>query len=281
MNDHLLISKKLNKPLSKIFGPLFRNTKVRYFSYNRFYPDQTWIGLYSDIKPVEIDLCQKIRPILVHENGVILESGTYLFKDLKDLLRAHIPFSVIHSFFKKDKNPIGKKIVENSLLIVKKNSLYDEVFCFSLLNQDISDRLYFYSVLNQLKEFSVFFVDRANKIIAEAEKSKTKIQFNKKSLDQSSDYLFFEENKNKSWLEIKKFCFPSAFGDIYLSKKEMLALQFLVDGLTYDEISTEMALSKRTVESYVRSIKTKLNVFSKKDLIFIYKKSFYCQILKK
>jgi DNA-binding CsgD family transcriptional regulator len=51
-----------------------------------------------------------------------------------------------------------------------------------------------------------------------------------------------------------------------ISKGEMSCLSFLRDGLTYEAIAEQLKLSPRTVESYLHSVKNKLNLKTRTDL---------------
>lgn len=56
-------------------------------------------------------------------------------------------------------------------------------------------------------------------------------------------------------------------GDVYLSSKEKLCLQYAVRGKTMREIAIILGLSRRTVEHYLENIKRKFNVKTKPELI--------------
>src|SRR5262245_34207684 len=96
---HLMCSQKYARELSSILKPLFAQSEVRYFSYNRFFRNQTWIGLYSDVRPVEIGLSAGRGPLFVDEQGICISNGSYLHKDLYDLLKLTVKGQHVENFF--------------------------------------------------------------------------------------------------------------------------------------------------------------------------------------
>lgn len=62
----------------------------------------------------------------------------------------------------------------------------------------------------------------------------------------------------------------STFCDSYLSKRESQCLHYYVQGKTAKEIGKALQLSPRTVENYIQNIKTKLNIWTKAELIHFY-----------
>lgn len=59
-----------------------------------------------------------------------------------------------------------------------------------------------------------------------------------------------------------------------LSKQEKLCVNYFLKGLTYKQISRELNVSPRTVETYIKRIKQKLNCSTKTELITIYQQNF-------
>lgn len=58
-----------------------------------------------------------------------------------------------------------------------------------------------------------------------------------------------------------------SLGNVYLSKRENEILYYLIRGYTARKLSERIKLSPRTIEQHIASIKTKLNVTSKPELI--------------
>ena len=57
------------------------------------------------------------------------------------------------------------------------------------------------------------------------------------------------------------------FADLYLTKREAETFYYLVQGQTIPEVGRSLDLSARTVEFYVKNMKLKIGVKSKKELL--------------
>ncbi len=59
---------------------------------------------------------------------------------------------------------------------------------------------------------------------------------------------------------------PSGFAN-KLSRRQIECLVFLIKGRTFKQIAQELDLSSRTIEHYIQTLKTKLSVYSRSELI--------------
>lgn len=266
---HLMSSQKYEGELRSILKPLFVNSQVRYFSYNRFFRNQNFMGLYSDVRPVEIGLSAGRGPLFVDEQGICIPSGSYLHKDLHDLLQVNVNSKQVENFFAQKDNPLGQKVVQNGLLLVRRGVHYDESYYFSLLDTEISDRLYYYCIINDLKQFGLYFLEKAKKLIAHAEKLSIKYELPQ---DNNNAFAssFIKHDDDQTWCVVNKFCFATEYGDVFLSRQEFNCLRQIALGRSQKHIGEELGLSSRTVESYIINIKNKLNANTKEELVGYY-----------
>lgn len=267
---HINSSHKFARELSIILKPLFGQSEVQYFSYNRYFRNQTWIGIYSDTSAVEIDLASGGGPLFVDEQGICIPSGSYLHKDLYELLKLKIDDKQVERFFTQVNNPMGKKVVQNGLLLLRKGIYYDESFYYSMLDTVLSERPYYYCIINDLKDFSVYFLEKAKRIIEHAKTNAIKYNIPKTSENCFSS-LFTKHDDNKALVDVNKFCFSTPYGDVFLSRQELNCLRHLALGRSQESISEQLGLSRRTVESYLLNIKNKLNAESKEELLVYYR----------
>lgn len=267
INRHLWASHTFAAELRQIMQPLFAQSLVRFFSYNRFYNNQTWMGLYSDPKPVMGDLLGGRGPLFVNAQGIGIPEGIYVHKDLQDILKLAVREQEVEEFFAQGENPLGKAVVENGLLIIKKGARYHESFYFSLMDSLMSDRCYFYAKTQDLKNYCLYFLHKAKKIIhaAEAKTTPYRIPAKKERFDD-----WFIAKDDALALGHKKFCFPTSFGDVFLSEQELNCLRLIAQGYTQLDMSDALSLSPKTVESYVRGVKNKLSVESRQELVRAY-----------
>ncbi|USN50445.1 MAG: helix-turn-helix transcriptional regulator [Myxococcales bacterium] len=274
IEKHLYCSIKFNDELKEICNSLFSNTEIKYFSYNRYYRNQKWIGFYTDPAPVRIALQNNLGPVFVNKTGIVLEPGIYFHNDVKELLGQGEQQESVDKFFAQEHNPRGFKIVNRGLLILKNGSDYDESFYFSLLDNEVPlPRLYYHQNINQIKNFCFYFLAKGKKFVSEAQKYQTGYDL---PLSKSPNMLL--EKNDKLMREpfsclVKKFCISTPHGDQYLSLQELKVLRLLSFACTQNEIAQELSLRPKTIESYLENVKNKLGALSKKEL-----SSYYQQI---
>jgi len=81
------------------------------------------------------------------------------------------------------------------------------------------------------------------------------------SVDQKSTT---EEHQPK---ELKRYYLGDNFGNIYFTEREGQCMNLVLQGKTIDSIGLKMRLSPRTIEFYVKNMKTKLGCRTKFELI--------------
>jgi DNA-binding CsgD family transcriptional regulator len=65
----------------------------------------------------------------------------------------------------------------------------------------------------------------------------------------------------------RKYYLGDKFPEIYLTQREAECVFWIIRGLTNKEVADKMQLSSRTIEYYLRNVRTKLNCYSKSHLI--------------
>ena len=117
-----------------------------------------------------------------------------------------------------------------------------------------------------LRVFIKYFKDRGAHLIEQAEK-------NRILANDSITQPHFLEKNNIPFIENEKFdrffkqIQYSAYRVEGLSSREMQLIQYLLKGYTAKQIANALQLSHRTVEFYIANIKTKLQCFTKAQLI--------------
>lgn len=273
--DNQLIAKHISssviysRELAEILKPLFDQREVKYFGYNRYFRNQSWIGLYSDPHLVELDLLAGGGPLIVDAQGIRIPSGSYLHKDLPEFMKLGVNSCKVDDFFAAHNNPVAEKVVQNGLLLVRKGIHYDESFFFSMANTNLPVRRYYYVVINDLKKFGLYFLEKAKKLIEQAEKKPIKFEIPEGASDTFAS--FFIKHDDEPWIKVKKFCFSTPYGDVFLSHQELNCLRQVAMGRSQEQISEQLDLSRRTVESYLINVKNKLNAESKEELTAYYR----------
>lgn len=274
ISKHLYCSRYFQKKLLYITEALFEKSPVKYFSYNRYFRNQTWIGLYTDIEPVEKSLAMDAGPLFLDAQGVCIDAGVYFHGDLKDILKSTIVADNVERFFSQENNKKGQAVVQNGLLIIRKGEIYDESFYFSMLDTSISNsRAYYFQSLNIFKKFCLYFLHKSKDIIEEAHKYKITYDIPPQGSEFFSQ-IFWKDNSDSHknlWFDNKKFCIGTAFGAAYLSQQELNCLRLVAKGYTYNEVAEHLGLQFKTVESYIQNIKNKLNAESRAELAELYR----------
>lgn len=247
---------------------------VKYFSYNRYFRNGKWIGLYTDPEPVENTLAMDLGPIFLDKDGVAIESGVYFHGDLQEIIKSQVFAEHVENFFAQAGNPKGQTVVQNGLLIIRKGELYDESFYFSMYDATIaSSRMYYYQSLQMLKKFCLYFLHKCKDIIEEAEKYK--ISYHVPPTGKSTfEQMFWKDetvSSNPIWFDTRKFCIGTQYGDVFLSYQELNCLRMIAHGYTQNEIAEQLELQPKTVESYVQNLKNKLTAESRSELALIYR----------
>lgn len=274
IDKHLLCSRLFKKQLDLVAKPLFAQSMVKYFSYNRYFRNKKWIGLYTDADPVEKTLAMDLGPIFLDEKGVAIKSGVYFHGDLQEIIKTQVLAEHVESFFAQDGNPKGQTVVQNGLLIIRKGELYDESFYFSMYDASIaSSRTYYYQSLNMLKKFCLYFLHKCRNIIDEAENHKISYAIPPSGKSVFEKMFWKDESTviNPIWFDSRKFCIGTQYGDVFLSNQELNCLRMIAHGFTYNEIAEQLSLQYKTVESYVQNLKSKLTAESRSELAQIYR----------
>ncbi len=245
INKHVFCSLSHKKALIKLCEPLFKSSLVKYFSYNRFYRDQKWIGLYTDTEPVEKTLAMDQGPLFVDAHGVSIEAGVYFHGDIKEILKTQVHEQHVDGFFAQNGNPKGQIVVQNGLLIIRKSEHYDESFYFSMYDESIAaSRAYYHQSLTTLKKFCVYFLHKCKDVIEAAEKHKITYAIPPSGNTVFSQCFWQDQTTqfNSTWFDTRKFCVGTPFGDVFLSAQELNCLRLIAQGHTYNEIAEHLSL---------------------------------------
>ena len=99
----------------------------------------------------------------------------------------------------------------------------------------------------------------------------------KKRKDGGQTTNLLNDEKQKTFYKTKKDELPikslvryrlgAKYGNIYLTKREAECMVWLLRGKTTSNIATILELSSRTVESYIKNMKTKTGCRTKSELI--------------
>ena len=143
--------------------------------------------------------------------------------------------------------------IDHGMFIFEPNGTSLEAFAFATQKENERIINTYLTKLDFFKQFTYYFKEKAQSIIASAEKHKIILPFHNKKPD-----LFDDDTVS-----------PFAISPLsnILSKRQMECCSLLLKGKTSKEIAASLGLSFRTVEFYISNIKIKLNCKNKSDLI--------------
>ncbi len=271
--SHLDLAQRYENKIKSICKPVFDNTEIHYFGYNRVYKRGLSVGLYSDVDLVRKTLKANLGIPYFDQEGSLLKAGAYFAADIPFLLNGKIEQTQIEQYFSTVKQIDQTEIVtyDKSFIIIFQQGLFDEVFFFSCTLEISKVRSYFTNLLSSLYEFCCYFVDQASCIIEEAQNSKLSYPLlktkNSENLSDDSDW--------KSKITPHRFRFVTKYGEVFLSKQEFKCLEFAANGLPNKEIAAKLDLKVKTIENYIEKIKNKLTCEKRSDIISLFKNSIF------
>ncbi len=250
-----------------LIQPLFDNTNIDFFCYERIYPDNQGFFLtsYPELNKaaVEKDIISshdKLHDILIHGSEANkLHNIFYLLlresnKDAEDLVKEY----GFHG---------------GTLAMLEEHSDgYIEGFSFSTKNSENLIRFCF-SYWDVLAQFKNYFLEKSDDLFRQL--AQNKIKMNNRSDDK---YYLLEEginapfNREKLMQEFKTDHYHIVHkGQRFeLTDREFQCLKHCAQGRKDKETARAIGLSPKTVEHYLNNLKVRFSVYSRAELIDIY-----------
>ncbi|MCK4608138.1 MAG: helix-turn-helix transcriptional regulator [Gammaproteobacteria bacterium] len=269
--NHISISSVVD--INEICQPLFQHTDINFFLYGRIYNDDSAFCLSNNVSVIEDNLSS-------------LKDKTFSWNSVDTLAQensSHINRYANQSVWMV-KNTLTNKLMNhynnllqigNGIEIAEKFTDYYEIVWFdSYINKDLIG--FYFSNLEILEHFILYFREKASKIIKEAEQHKI-------SPNRDQEYQsFIQQNANiqhvdgteiltlSNKIQLKRYPISIYDKTTNLSSKEFNCLYYLARGYSQKEIGRTCGISDRTVESHLDKIKGKLNIYNKKKLIELF-----------
>ncbi len=231
------ISSHLVDDVREISKPFLEKFQLNFFDYGRTYyndsssiiliPDNTWIEYYFKNK--------------YHLVTTIYDSGIHLWDNYVE--KAAVEARDIFNY-------------TNGISIFKKQGDYCEVFNFAAprTNKKVLD--FYFNNQNLLYAFTDYFKDKATELLKKSELNKLILPKENIGILQRSD-RYADSSFIMSLMNTPHF--P-------LSKRECTCLFYLLRGKTAADIAKLLFISKRTVETHIENIRTKLNCRNKSEI---------------
>jgi len=161
--------------------------------------------------------------------------------------------------------------VDNGIVMVITSDDIVERYFFGSTRENRQVNYIYLHQIDILKKFVLYFKEYANSLIDKA--TKTRIMVPKPILD-DEDEKFYSNDLISEFLDdiqIKKVCIRAKGEDIFISQNEAKILSLMKCGYTAKNISNEIGLTPKTVEIYRDKLKTKLNQYSRNNLVSLAK----------
>lgn len=153
--------------------------------------------------------------------------------------------------------------IDHGIFMINQETDYCEFYGFATKKGNYQVINNYINHVDVLKNFCLYFKDRAKKIIRRAEANKISLPFHNDTLD------FVNDPKNiifdNALIEQKNI--------LTLSVRQKDCATLLLKGMQYKEIAQILNISSRTVETHINYLKRKLNCSNKIELILQLSKS--------
>lgn len=247
----------------KSFSNLFERLGVKHFTHDITFGHNKIAIISNDEKILSYYLKNDIPAICTSNDGRMLNNGVYLDKVLIDkYMDCAQLLPQLYQQFK----------FKNTVHIVEREQDCQHLYTFAF---DLCEADFLHLVINninQLHNFVNYYKQTTKDIIEEAKKPKnhlilpssTDIANDKKIIGNYRDFLA-ETNKKLTRIIHKDTNKP-----VKLSLQQYKCLGFVLRGYSAKEIARNMALSHRTVEHYIVTVRKLLNCKNTRELISRY-----------
>ncbi len=244
------ISMKMGSNVQEICTPLFSGTDICYFHYGRVYKDGSAIALANNV-----------------------EWSKHCFNKKYHLNNINTMNNPIHLYNFTNLNPKILIDLRNNFGLEKMlhlNNYYKDFweiigFATSQGNNKIIE--FYYNKIDLLKLFSVYFQEKAAKLIKLLERKENRMILPglanlNRPLSEKYDL------RNKLVDQLQKIGYPvnTPYGQIHLSSREIECLIYLLRGRTAVETAKALGISSKTVEYYIDLVKLKLDCHTRAEL---------------
>ncbi len=240
----------LESKIRRICDPLFSNTKLTFFEYNKSFSDYSRITVTTNAQWVNTYYNSGYYTNGMHHHHVKTYRQGYNYwnsvgRNSVNLL-ARDGFDIDNGF----------TIIEPSLNVC-------EFYHFGSRAEERNTVNFYFNYINLLYKFIAYFKVEANNIISFYSERKI-------LLKKDTDENFSNNNSSLDTYKlfpIKKFYFQLNGECLYLTKREIDISTWVLKGKSNEEIGIILGISKRTVETHMERIKIKLNCFKQTQLV--------------
>lgn len=273
MNNNL---SEISKQLHLICKPLFEKTVIKGLQFQKIYLNGSRSVLNSNfdflhhafIKSTAV-MKKTYTPLLINQN----ERYCFLETWIENITNKNM-YNVYSKLYAEKQNLFG---VRNQFSIWNKNQNYLENFSFWVNENTINANSFYINNLNLLEQFRLYFLDKAKSLIEASDKELIvrpwrDINSDVVHIDGTNNIFTYVRSKDyvtndKLSLMPQKIHFKISGIDKYITKKELECALKLMQGKNNLEIANSLFVSPRTVETHLNSLRNKINVSNRQQLI--------------
>ena len=159
--------------------------------------------------------------------------------------------------------------IDNGISFVTKQNDTTTLYIFGSTRDNFRIDSFYLKNIDLFKRFILYFNDTANKLIVSSHKNKIFLPSKQIVTGSISDDVFLGRQSRKSFIEkipINKYYMINKDENVYLTKREFECAYLFISGLTKKEVSKELGISARTVETYILRSQEKLKSLNKCQL---------------
>lgn len=250
--------------LTDIIQPIF-NWDLSTFAYFKFFPNGQYLYLCNNIAWVE----HCLRHVQDNDSALGQEINHAKENEFYSLMWPTTP----HDTLLRDLYDFD---IWNGLSVFKKSSNYVELWGFATTRANKLISNFYLHNIELIKCFIRYFNDTASQLIDAKDTRKLAVYTNigEGSFFNFEDPYDLEQINNFIMAtNSKKYPILTPRGEVLLSQREKQCMHLISFGKTAKEIGLELDISHRTIELYIKNIKSKTNAQNKTELIKIFRKS--------
>lgn len=241
--------------IKKICRPIFDLFEITFFRYLRVYPDNSRIHLCSNPDWTELFYAKGLYNVAWFDaNKMVDPKSIEILWDVKASSDDNIVGLEARNHFN----------IHHGMSIIRPQKSYYEVYDLATHknNQKINET--YLNNLELFERFFFYFKDQARNILNRCEKNRIILPNLNKCLEIPNEKYNVTTNaavdKFLKITDTKRFYINTFRGDVYLTKREIECIHWILMGKSAEEIGIILKCSKRTVEIHLNNTKHKLGV---------------------
>jgi LuxR family transcriptional regulator, quorum-sensing system regulator SolR len=251
-DNHLMI--RAGADIAKICEPLKKFFNINDFNYEKIYKDNSKIKLTS--RPDWMLCYYKQGFQYMGEYEVSFDQFQSGYK-LTSVMSNQCIFTTAREEFN----------IDNGLVLVDKYDDYCELFWFGSIKGDHQAINFYINNMDLLRRFILYFKEKAADIIERANKERIVLPDKKIIIQGKSDLSKFSKRNNFiKAIRVEHYRLSGKYSHISLTEREFECAVCMLEGKTAEHTGNDLGLSRRTVETHLSNLRSKVDCNTKSEL---------------